>query len=161
MKNNLLIRKATAADAKSIFDIRIAAINSQCAGHYAAHDLALWTVGVMSPQFVQMVAEKAYVAAVGERVVASGMVDLASGQIDAVFVLPELMEQGIGRAMMLHLEQLAIKAGLTQLKLDSTLNAAPFYRSLGFTGDAVASYCTSGGLPLACVPMIKRLSAGQ
>jgi len=161
MKSVPLIRKATAADAQSIFDIRIAAINSQCTGYYAADDLARWTAGAMSPQFVQMMTDEAYVAMVGERVAGSGMVDLDSGQIDAVFVLPELMGQGLGRAMMLHLEHLAIRAGLAQLKLDSTLNAAPFYRSLGFTGDAVASYCSSGGLSLACIPMIKRLPASQ
>lgn len=159
MKIEPLIRKASAANAQSIFDIRIAAINSQCTGHYAARDLELWTAGAMSPQFVQMVANKAYVATVGERVVASGMVDLASGQVDAVFVLPELTGRGVGRAMMAHLEQLAIKAGLKHLKLDSTLNAAPFYRSLGFSGDAVARYCSSSGLSLACIPMIKHLPA--
>jgi GNAT superfamily N-acetyltransferase len=157
MNNISLIRKATAADAQSIFDIRIAAINSQCTGHYAADDLARWTAGAMSPQFVQMVVDKAYVATIGDQVVASGMVDLASGHVDAVFVSPKLMGQGIGRAMMLHLESLARAAGLEQLKLDSTLNAASFYRSLGFAGDAVASYCSSGGLSLACIPMVKRL----
>jgi len=159
MKIEPLIRKASAANAQSIFDIRIAAINSQCTGHYAAHDLELWTAGAMSPQFVQMVANKAYVVMLGERVVACGMVDLESGQVDAVFVLPELTGQGVGRAMMAHLEHLAIKAGLTHLKLDSTLNAAPFYRLLGFSGDAVASYCSSGGLSLACIPMLKHLPA--
>ena len=110
----------------------------------------------MSPQFVRMVEDKAYVAIIGDQVAASGMVDLASGQVDAVFVSPNLMGRGIGRAMMLHLESLARAAGLGQLKLDSTLNAASFYRSLGFNGDAVVSYCSSGGLSLACIPMIKR-----
>ena len=157
MKSKPLIRKASAADAQSIFDLRIAAINSQCADHYAAHDLARWTKGTMTPQFERMVMDKAHVAMVGGQVVASGMVDLVSGQIDAVFVQPEYMGQGVGRAIMQHLEQLAIAAGLRQLKLDSTLNAAPFYRSLGFCGDAVASYCTSSSLPLDCIPMIKNL----
>jgi GNAT superfamily N-acetyltransferase len=161
MKNSPLIRKATAVDAQSIFDIRILAINNQCSGHYAADDLARWTAGVMSPQFVQMVEDRAYIATIGDQVVASGMIDLDSGQVDAVFVSPKLMGQGLGRAMMLHLEFLARAAGLAQLKLDSTLNAAAFYRSLGFSGDTVASYCSSGGLSLACIPMIKRFPASQ
>ena len=154
-----LIRKAATSDAQSIFDLRIAAINSQCTSHYAAPDLEMWTAGPMSPSFVNMVEDKAYVAMLGDKVVASGMIDLESGKIDAVFVLPSLMRQGIGGRMMAHLEQLARDAGLHQVRLDATLNAAPFYRAEGFTGDVIAKYCTSAGLPLDCIPMTKELSA--
>ncbi|MDD5057267.1 MAG: GNAT family N-acetyltransferase [Sideroxydans sp.] len=161
MTNEIKIRKATAADAQAIFDIRIAAINGQCTGHYPAHDLEVWTTWNWSQPFVQMIADKAYVATVGDKVVASGMVDLGSGQVDAVFVHPSQMRRGIGRMMMAYLEHLAIGAGLAQLKLDATLNAVPFYRSLGFVGDTVSSYCSSSGVSLACIPMIKRLPASQ
>ncbi len=161
MTTETQIRKATTADAQAIFYIRIAAINSQCTGHYPAHDLEVWTTWKWSQQFVQMIEDKAYVATLGDKVVASGMVDLGSGQVDAVFVHPSLMRRGIGRMMMAHLERLAIKVGLAQLKLDATLNAAPFYRSLGFVGDTVSSYCSSSGVSLACIPMTKRLPASQ
>lgn len=48
----MLIRKANSTDAKSIFDIRIAAINSQCIDHYNERDLEIWTTGSMSKNFV-------------------------------------------------------------------------------------------------------------
>lgn len=60
--------------------------------------------------------------------------------------------------MMAHLEGLACAAGLLLMTLDSTLNAAPFYRHLGFTGDQESVYVTKRGLRLACVPMVKLLS---
>jgi len=85
------------------------------------------------------------------------MIDLVTGKIDAVFVEPESMGRGIGRAVMAHLEGLAINRGLGDIHLDATLNAAPFYRVLGFKGDGRVIYKSSLGVSLACVPMIKQL----
>ncbi|MFT4929561.1 MAG: hypothetical protein ACI8WB_005695 [Phenylobacterium sp.] len=47
--------------------------------------------------------------------------------------------------------------GLTQVKLDATLNAAEFYRSCGFVGDKVSTYNSPRGFEMACIPMLKRL----
>ena len=153
----MLIRKATVADAQSVFDIRIAAINSQCKGHYTPQDLEKWTTGTMSPDFVNMLEEKCYVAVVANVVVGTGMIDLRSGKIDAVFVMPTFMGKGIGRQMMNYLEQLAVEAGLSQISLEATLNAASFYKAVGFLGDKVSKYCSSSGLSLDCVLMVKDL----
>lgn len=155
--NEMAIRKATAADAQSVFDIRIAAINSQCIGHYDIRDLEQWTAGTMSPLFVKMVEDKCHIATVGATPVGTGMIDLVSGQIDAVFVQPSFMDRGIGRQIMFYLERLAIDAGMVQLKLEATLNAASFYKAVGFQGNTVSKYCSSGGLALDCIPMTKDL----
>ncbi len=152
-----MIRKATAADAQSVFDIRIAAINSQCKGHYKDSDLEKWTAGKMSSNFVKMVNDKCYVTIVDDEVVGTGMIDLRSGKIDAVFVQPAFMGRGIGRQMMWYLERLAVAAGISQISLEATLNATSFYRAVGFQGDTVSKYCSSSGLPLDCIPMIKDL----
>lgn len=57
--------------------------------------------------------------------------------------------------MMQHLETLARSAGLAEIRLDASLNAAPFYRSLGFSGDEVSLYHSPRGFSLACIPMVK------
>jgi GNAT superfamily N-acetyltransferase len=151
------IRKASLADASASFDIRREAIHAQCVGHYPADVLDLWTAGTMSEAFALRVADHFHVAVVGEQVVGTGMIDLATGKIDAVFVLPGYMGRGIGRALMAHLESLAVSEGLGQLELESTLNAAPFYRGLGYEGESVSVYRSSLGVSLACIPMVKRL----
>lgn len=153
----MLIRKATVADAQPVFEVRIAAINSQCKGHYAPSDLEKWTDGIISPHFVDMVEDKCYVAIVDNRVVGTGMIDLRSGKIDAVFVCPAFMGKGIGRQVMSYLERLAVEAGVPQLRLEATLNAASFYKAVGFHGEAVSKYCSSSGLSLDCIPMVKDL----
>ncbi len=85
------------------------------------------------------------------------MVNLENGQIDAIFIHPAHMRKGIGVAMMQHLEVQARQASLATLKLDATLNAAPFYRACGFTGSQTAQYQSSRGITLVCIPMMKSL----
>ena len=151
------IRKAQAADASDAWDIRNAAILNGCAGHYPADLLKTWTDGEMTERSVQLVAENFHVATLDEIVVATGVIDLSTGQLDAIFVRPDKMGLGRGKRMTAYLEDLAIREGLTELRLDSTLNAAPFYRICGFEGDAIGQYQSPRGIMLDCIPMTKRL----
>ena len=155
---NLTIRKATADDAAAAWEIRSAAIRHACKGFYADELLALWTVGEMTVPFVEFVAQKFHVATVNGSVVGTGVIDLGTGQMDAIFVRPDMMGQGIGKRVIAFLEELGRSAGLAELKLDATLNAAPFYRCCGFVGDAVGVYRSPRGISLDCIPMTKRIA---
>ncbi|CAN7199725.1 GNAT family N-acetyltransferase [Caballeronia sp. LjRoot31] len=152
-----IIRKAVRADADAAWDIRRAAVMNECAGAYPLDQLEEWTGGTTSAAFADAVEARFLVATIDEHVAGTGMINLATGKIDAIFVHPAYMKRGIGAAMMRHLETLARSEGLRELKLDSTLNAAAFYRALGFQGDEIAPYHSPRGLTMDCVPMRKRL----
>ena len=155
----IVIRKAERGDAIAAWDLRNAAILAQCTGHYAEEQLSVWTAGEMTDDFVETVAQHWYVATVDGTVVGTGMLDCTTGQVDAIFVRPDHMGCGVGRAILTHLECFAAKSGLRRLTLDSTLNAAPFYRQCGFVGDQRSMYKSPRGILLACIPMAKQLSA--
>ena len=143
--------------------IRNAAILAQCTGHYPEEQLAAWTAGEITDDVIESVAEHWYVAILildsHESVVGTGMLDYATGQVDTVFVRPDRMGRGVGSAILAHLESLAIESRLTLLTLNSTLNAAPFYRKCGFVGDQRSVYESPRGISLACIPMAKQLVA--
>jgi GNAT superfamily N-acetyltransferase len=151
------IRKATKSDAGVAWEIRNAAINNQCKGYYPEEDLKSWTRRELPDNFVDMVADYFYMAVLNGRVVGTGMIDLDSGKLDALFVHPNHMGIGVGRRILLHLEQLAIAAGLTQLKLNSTLNACSYYQAYGFEGNKVSKYRSPRGVSLDCIPMKKSI----
>jgi GNAT superfamily N-acetyltransferase len=153
-----IIRHASPDDANACWEVRRAAVMSQCAKAYPLEQLEEWTGGTTSMAFANAVADRFHVAMVEGRVAGTGTVDLKTGKIDAIFVHPDFMRRGIGAAMVAHLEALARAAGLRQVMLDSTLNAAPFYRRLGFEGETVAKYQSPRGLCMDCVPMTKRLA---
>ena len=151
------IRKANENDAQAIWGIRIAAIDSQCAGYYPPKSLEIWTSGEMTKQFVKTVADRFYVATIDGLIVGTGMIDLKSGKIDAIFVHPSKIRSGVGRKIMSYLEELALQAGLTKMILESTLNAVPFYRACGFVEETPSMYESSRGVSLDCVLMKKSL----
>ena len=157
VSNMIVIRKARKVDAQEIWGIRNAAINSQCIGHYSPAELEIWTGGEMTDKFIETVEDNFYVAILEGCIVGTGMINLESGKVDAIFVHPSNMRAGIGKQVLLHLEKLALDAELTQLNLDSTLNAAPFYWARGFVGNLVAKYDSPRGISLDCIPMIKRI----
>ncbi len=153
----LSIRKALKQDASQVYAIRNRAILAGCSGFYSDKQLTLWTQGDYSSQFANDVAANFYVSQIEDKVIGSGKLDIATGMIDAIFVDPDFFEQGAAKLMLAFLEQLAKAHGLKQLTLDSTLNAAAFYRSQGFVGNTISSYHSPRGFYLDCIPMLKRL----
>jgi GNAT superfamily N-acetyltransferase len=154
----LTIRKANSNDVLDAWDIRKSSVHAGCAEHYPKADLSAWVDGAPTDKWASVVERDFYVAVDHGLVVGTGMLTLASGQVDAIFVRPAHMGRGVGRKMLDFLEALAANQGLDAMRLDATLNAAPFYRRCGWLGDAVATYRTARGLELACVPMTKRVT---
>jgi GNAT superfamily N-acetyltransferase len=154
----LTIRKANSNDAFDAWDIRKSSVHAGCAEHYPKAALSAWVDGALTDKWVSVVERDFYVVVDHGLVVGTGMLTLASGQVDAIFVRPAHMGHGVGRKMLGFLEALAADHGLDAMRLDATLNAAPFYRRCGWLGDSVATYRTSRGLELACVPMTKRVT---
>jgi GNAT superfamily N-acetyltransferase len=155
---DLTIRKAKADAAAAAWAIRNAAIRHGCKGFYADSLLEQWTAGEMTDQFVESVVRRFYVATVNGVVAGTGFIDLGDGRLDAVFVRPDMMGKGIGKRMVAFCEDVGRSAGLTKLKLDSTLNAAPFYRRCGFVGDVIGVYRSPRGISLDCIPMTKSIA---
>ena len=153
------IRRATHSDARIAFDIRRAAIRYQCSGFYTEAQLSAWTAGRAEDGYCTLIDKHFYLACIGGKPVATGLLDLDNNEIGAILVYPEFMRRGIGKRILAHLEQLARELGLKEVKLDATLNATDCYRLQSFVGQEPAVYHSPSGLQLACVPMIKVLSA--
>ncbi|PMS17289.1 GNAT family N-acetyltransferase [Trinickia dabaoshanensis] len=151
----IAIRKATRSDAHDAWYIRRDALLDKCASDYPGTVLAAWTDGAPGEKWTNLVERGFYVATENVAVVATGMLTVATGQIDAIFVRPSHMGLGVGRRMMDFLENLARQHGVTTMRLDATLNAAPFYRRCGWAGETIGTYRSPRGIELACVPMTK------
>lgn len=153
------IRKAMREDAQAIIELRNRAIIDQCSAHYSPQQLSLWTEGGVSEHFLIDVEDNFYVAEKNQRIVGSGKLNIQTGMVDAIFVDPDYLRQGVATCMLAHLQKLAHEYCLTQLQLEATLNAAAFYRTLGFVGDIISTYHSPRGISLDCVPMRKSLQA--
>ncbi|WP_116644980.1 GNAT family N-acetyltransferase [Salinivibrio sp. HTSP] len=153
----ITIRKANQNDAQAIFDLRNRAILAKCSAHYTEEQLSLWTQGTVSERFMADVVDTFYVSEIDGQVIGSGKLNTQTGLVDAIFVEPDYSGRGAAKKMLQFLEHLAKEQGLRLLMLESTLNAAPFYRACGFVGDEVSTYHSQKGIRLDCVLMEKPL----
>ena len=152
------IKKAKREDARAAWEIRNIAILNQCAGHYSMDTLKTWTSGELSEDFIDAVEKHFYVATYNNQVIGTGMINIETGKIDAIFVHPNHMRKGIGRKIVGFLEDIALSYGLETLTLESTLNAAAFNRAYGFEGNIVGTYISPKGVSLDSLPMAKVIS---
>ena len=141
------------------FNIRKNSILKKCIGHYSPEQITVWTEGSASEKFEDMVENHFYLAIIDDTTVATGMVNTENGMIDAIFVEPKYMGLGVAKTIITHLEKLAKESGVAELKLDSTLNAASFYRACGFRGDKISTYVSPKGISLDCIPMTKGIAS--
>jgi GNAT superfamily N-acetyltransferase len=81
-----------------------------------------------------------------------------AARIRAFFVHPEWARRGIGRAILEKCEAEALAHGFRSTELLSTLPGHPFYRVLGYTGDARVQHSLRDGVTIDFVPMRKSLA---
>lgn len=125
------VRLAQASDAEGISQVILAALHSSNARDYPA-DVIARVASNFTPQAVlQLLARRTVLVALqDQQIVATAALD--ANVVRSVFVNPALQGQGIGRQLMVDIEQRAREAGVTVLSVPSSLTAERFYTRLGF-----------------------------
>lgn len=88
------------------------------------------------------------------------ILDLDSGEVDAVFADPGQQGRGIALRLLAALEAMAAARDLTRLFLSASLDAVPFYERAGFVALREALYPHRSGIALRSVFMEKLLPSG-
>ena len=156
----LNIRRATDDDRQAIWTVHSRAIREICSHSYSADQVASWA-GLLSPDsYVAVVRERFLVVAEDTGgIVGFGQLNEATGEVDAVYVLPGRQGEGIGQALLGSLEEAARAADLKKLHLSATLNAVPFYRRAGYVAEGATVHRLQTGIELRCLRMSKELAA--
>ncbi|MDM5175597.1 GNAT family N-acetyltransferase [Massilia sp. DJPM01] len=153
----LTLRSALLADIDAMWALRTRAVRHGCAGHYPAEVLGPWSAAAVPRSYPGLVAGGGAVIAQAQgAMLGYAILDLASGEVDAVFVDPAAGGRGIGNTMLAALERMALERGRTRLYLSASLNAVAFYRAAGFVVLRAAVYAHPCGIALDCVEMEKR-----
>lgn len=154
-----VIRLATHQDVDRIWAIRTQAILTSCAQFYASKKVTVWADSPMPKNFAHtLVTLKAIVYEEKGKVLGFGFIDSDKQSLESVFVDPFHHGKGIGKMLVLALQQQATNAGVTRLSLSASLNAVPFYKRLGFIEQVSRFWQHPSGIELECVPMSKCLS---
>ncbi|SDK85516.1 GNAT family N-acetyltransferase [Natronorubrum texcoconense] len=159
------IREAESTDAESIADVHAASIRDLGPAAYDAEQVRAWLSNVPpegyplgGPDHHIVVAELE--GEDGVEIAGFGLLDCdpdgrddSTGEIGAVYVHPDHVREGIGRAILEALESAASDAGLETLVLTASRNAIEFYRRQGYEGVETVSLEMEAGVGLECLRM--------
>ncbi len=155
----LVIRRATPEDNDSIGRIHVRAIKEICASHYAPEEIEAWAKPRRPDYYVESIRSKEfYVAEENGNIIGFGTLNQASGEVEAVYIVPEVVRGGIGQKILCKLEERARDLGLKSLHLNSSLNAVPFYQRSGYERQKETKHRLSSGVEIGCVVMKKEIS---
>ena len=156
----LICRAATAADLAALWPLRTRPVRASCAAHYPATVIETWSASAPPTSLAVLVNLGSAVVAEEEDGALAGfaVLNLASGEVDAVFVEPAYQGRGIARDLLRWLEGLAQGRGVQRLFLSASLNAVAFYERAGFMRVRDEVYAHRSGIGIASVFMEKMLS---
>ena len=155
----LVIRRAKPEDNESIGRIHLRAIKEICASHYAPEEIEAWAKLRKPDHYVESIRSKEfYVAEENGNLVGFSTLNQTSGEIEAIYIVPEIARGGIGQKILCKLEERAQDFGLKSLYLNSSLNAVAFYRHSGYEPQQETKHRLSSGIEIGCVVMKKEIS---
>lgn len=162
MARGLCLRPAREADRRALWRIHTRSVSELCLGVYSPREVSTWVAllrpeGYLRPDLPRTV----LVAERGRQLVGFGQLDVVAGELEALYVLPEVVGEGVGSTLLAALEALAWRAGARVLRLDASLNAESFYRERGYLSLHQAERIITAEVRLACVRMEKPRPAAQ
>jgi GNAT superfamily N-acetyltransferase len=125
------IRIAELEDALRLHQLHAASVRDLCASHYAQEIIEGWLLNRTPAGYASPIARKAlFVAELNRKIVGFG--EAAPGVIVAVYVDPSAIGKGVGRCILGHAIEIASHSHSGPIRVESTLNASPFYARCGF-----------------------------
>jgi putative acetyltransferase len=155
----MLVRPARATDFDAVREVHQRAVRALGADAYSDRQVGAWADwsdvdgldGVDDDDAHLVLAERR------DDPAGFGHLGAADGEVNAVYVHPDHAREGVGAALLAHLEGYARGAGLSELTLSASLNAVDFYARAGYERVGRDVHETTGGVELECIRMRKRL----
>lgn len=131
MTRDVQIRPALSADVPALDRI---ALQAKAHWGYSARQLALWRHELLTPPET-LRSRPTFVAELDGRPVGFAQLDPDGErwELAGLWVLPDSMGRGIGRALLRQVCRTAAAAGHDVIEIDADPNAAPFYAACGAT----------------------------
>jgi GNAT superfamily N-acetyltransferase len=128
----ITIRKAIESDATTIHELHLRSVRQLCSRVYSQEIIDGWLKNRTPGGYLPGINRgEMYVAEISGKIVGFG--HTIPGEIAAIYVEPAYARQGIGTKLMEHGVKMASVGASGSIKVESTLNARPFYEKCGFT----------------------------
>ena len=152
------MRPLRADEGRLFLELHTRSVRGLAAAYYPPEVLDAWTVPITEDQlrnFTRNADQEVRIIAELEGEPAGlGALVVANSELRACYVVPEAAHKGVGTAIVREIERLALEHGLDHLHLLASLNAEPFYATLGYQSEG-RTELTLRGQPMTAVKMRK------
>lgn len=163
----MIIRKAKQKDKETLWLIQTQAIRKLGTNYYSPEQIEAWTGGLTPEEshnrliegYGQAIEHGTVLVAedIDSTVVGFATLHTPSGEVGAIYVLPDYARRGIGRQLIEALEEEARRLGVDILHVKASLNAVAFYERVGFRSEHEALHRFRSGLEILCAIITKDL----
>jgi|SRR5690554_2754370 len=154
-----MIREANISDHIAMDEVFRASAKAFCSRSYENRVIESWAGEPWPNRFLKNKesGDEQYVFTIDGNVVCFGSINLERHTLVSLFVSPEQSGKGIGQRMLEFLLERAASSGIPVVKIDSSLNAASFYKRHGFIEMGQSIYRTQNGVEIGSVQMERKL----
>lgn len=149
----MIIREAKVEDAQAIMALHERSVLGLCQGDYTLEQLQDWVGrGTLEKYQYRLENHQTWVAELDGKTVGYVRWNPATNELCSIFIDPDYARRGIATKLMVIACEDAAAQGVGEMWLDASLNAVPFYKTLGwqFVENRVHG-------SLACVRMMRHL----
>lgn len=154
-----VVRRGRPADAEGIREAHFRSIVELGCTRYAPEQIEAWASASTIDRALDWVARDGFFVAVAEsgEIAGIALLQAEESRVGLLYVHPSYARQGVGTRLCARLVRIATEAGLSELTLESSLNAVEFYERVGFVRvEPVVR--TFNGVDFECVQMRMALS---
>ncbi len=151
------IRKSTLADAAALARLTRATIRTINAKDHPERIIEAWSGGNTASAYRKMLKERIQFVAT-EKGQIIGFADLLpNGELTSLYIHPKHIGKGIGKKLLVFIEDVAKKMGMQTLRCQSSENAKNFYLKHGYTVVKPDFWIVEGLPPMQVYQMEKKL----
>ena len=154
----VLFREMKQNDVTEIIDVHRQSIYGLCKDCYSESQMAVWTSLFNHKIFNEGLKDSnniGIVAVDNDKIIGYGFINLRDKEVKGMYLIPEFTKKGIGKFILSKLELIAREHGITELFLDSTLNAVNFYENCAYVKLRDEVFSLTPTCNLNCVHMSK------
>jgi putative acetyltransferase len=157
----VIVRPMQPDEARRFLEIHHASVRGLAVHDYPASVIEAWAPAITGEGLQRFLQNRdkeiRLIAEMDSLLVGIGALLVANAELRACYVLPTAARQGVGTDMVAEIERIARERGLSELCLESSVTAEPFYAALGYRVDKRGEHRIAPGVTMAAVTMRKRL----
>jgi putative acetyltransferase len=152
------IRPARPEDSEAMYAVYTTSVRTLAKDHHTPAQIEVWVGGLTPQTFARSVDGQLLLVAeeIDGHIVGYAHLDVPRGGVEAIYVHPDYARKRIGSQLLEAMEEVARQAGITELNLDASPNAVPFYAQAGFRAEQWITP-RMNGVELSCLSMRKTL----